>query len=271
MLDQSSSSGDGEPDGVHDQSEDCLSIGGAESCRSGSSWQNYGSIYISSKPVSRCSSQASLASRSGVAAAAEVETMLKEEQQRRTRLQLYVFTSRCIAHPVFTRYPTDVTHRQTKATEAQLATIKKSFETYLSGKSDIVADEAFTGAVEAYYQVFLGSEQLKALVDRGAVTLKDFREVFKKNIERRVGQLPDIEGVRKESIISSWLHKFDKLVTGGQVNEHGRIVGFITDATEVLPTKEQLYELLQSILEVKKYEHQILYNALQVRLSASYS
>ena len=30
-------------------------------------------------------------------------------------------------------------------------------------------------------------------------------------------------------------------------------------------TKEQLYDMFQNILSVKKYEHQILYNAMQVR------
>jgi hypothetical protein len=31
-------------------------------------------------------------------------------------------------------------------------------------------------------------------------------------------------------------------------------------------TKEQLYDLFQQILSVKKFEHQLLYNAMQVRL-----
>ena len=31
--------------------------------------------------------------------------------------------------------------------------------------------------------------------------------------------------------------------------------------------KEQLYDLFQQILNVKKFEHQLLYNAMQVRLS----
>ena len=32
--------------------------------------------------------------------------------------------------------------------------------------------------------------------------------------------------------------------------------------------KEQLYDLYQQILGVKKFEHQLLYNAMQVRLSS---
>ena len=33
--------------------------------------------------------------------------------------------------------------------------------------------------------------------------------------------------------------------------------------------KEQLYDLYQQILGVKKFEHQLLYNAMQVRFIAS--
>ena len=34
-------------------------------------------------------------------------------------------------------------------------------------------------------------------------------------------------------------------------------------------TKEQLYDLFQQILNVKKFEHQLLYNAMQVVIFAS--
>jgi hypothetical protein len=34
-------------------------------------------------------------------------------------------------------------------------------------------------------------------------------------------------------------------------------------------TKEQLYDLFQQILAVKKFEHQLLYNAMQVRMSVN--
>ena len=31
-------------------------------------------------------------------------------------------------------------------------------------------------------------------------------------------------------------------------------------------TKEQLYDLFQQILNIKKFEHQLLYNAMQVNI-----
>ena len=38
-----------------------------------------------------------------------------------------------------------------------------------------------------------------------------------------------------------------------------------------LMTKEQLYDLFQQILSVKKFEHQLLYNAMQVNISNTIS
>jgi len=38
--------------------------------------------------------------------------------------------------------------------------------------------------------------------------------------------------------------------------------------SEMILTKEQLYDMFQNILAIKKYEHQILYNAMQVRSAA---
>ena len=37
-----------------------------------------------------------------------------------------------------------------------------------------------------------------------------------------------------------------------------------------LMTKEQLYDLFQQILSVKKFEHQLLYNAMQVNIKSNF-
>ena len=36
--------------------------------------------------------------------------------------------------------------------------------------------------------------------------------------------------------------------------------------SEMVLSKEQLYDMFQNILNIKKFEHQLLYNALQVRI-----
>ena len=35
-------------------------------------------------------------------------------------------------------------------------------------------------------------------------------------------------------------------------------------------TKEQLFDLFQQVLNIKKFEHQLLYNAMQVRMNNLY-
>lgn len=44
----------------------------------------------------------------------EPERQLDEEQERKIRLQLYVFVVRCIAHPFNAKQPTDMARRQQK-------------------------------------------------------------------------------------------------------------------------------------------------------------
>lgn len=49
-----------------------------------------------------------------------------------------------------------------------------------------MADEAFQNAVQSYYDVFLKSERVVKMVQSGACSQYDFREVFRNNIEKRV-------------------------------------------------------------------------------------
>ena len=49
-----------------------------------------------------------------------------------------------------------------------------------------MADEAFQNAVQNYYDVFLKSERVVKMVQSGACSQYDFREVFRNNIEKRV-------------------------------------------------------------------------------------
>lgn len=49
-----------------------------------------------------------------------------------------------------------------------------------------MADEAFQNAVQSYYEVFLKSDRVLKIVQSGACSQHDFREVFRNNIEKRV-------------------------------------------------------------------------------------
>lgn len=102
------------------------------------------------------------------------------------------------------------------------------------------------------------------MVQSGGCSASDFREVFKKNIERRVRSLPEIDGLSKETVLSSWITKYDAIFKGEE--DHRRSQGRMpfSAVSELILSKEQLYEMFQQILGIKKFEHQLLYNACQV-------
>lgn len=60
------------------------------------------------------------------------------------------------------------------------------FQSFLKGDTQIMADEAFQNAVQSYYEVFLRSDRVLKIVQSGACSQHDFREVFRNNIEKRV-------------------------------------------------------------------------------------
>ncbi|KAG9345883.1 hypothetical protein JZ751_009039 [Albula glossodonta] len=63
---------------------------------------------------------------------------------------------------------------------------------------------------------FLKSERVARMVQSGGCSAYDFREVFKKNIERRVRSLPEIDGLSKETVLSSWIAKYDAIYRGDE-------------------------------------------------------
>ena len=194
----------------------------------------------------------------------EPELQLDEEQERRIRLQLYVFVVRCIAYPFNAKQPTDMARRQQKLNKQQLQLLKERFQAFLNGETQIVADEAFCNAVRSYYEVFLKSDRVARMVQSGGCSANDFREVFKKNIEKRVRSLPEIDGLSKETVLSSWIAKYDAIYRGEEdlCKQPNRMT--LSAVSELILSKEQLYEMFQQILGIKKLEHQLLYNACQL-------
>ncbi|XP_070150920.1 calcium-dependent secretion activator isoform X2 [Polyergus mexicanus] len=188
----------------------------------------------------------------------------REEEERKTRIQLYVFISRCIAYPFNAKQPMDMTRRQMKVTKQQLETICSRFQSFLKGETQIMADEAFHNAIQNYHDVFLKSDRVVRMVQSGACSQLDFREVFKKNIEKRVRSLPEIDGLSKETVLTSWLAKFDCILkgTGDEDTKRPSRMQQQSLNSELILSKEQLYDMFQQILGIKKFEHQLLFNAL---------
>uniref|UniRef100_A0A8C7CT13 Calcium-dependent secretion activator 1 n=1 Tax=Oncorhynchus kisutch TaxID=8019 RepID=A0A8C7CT13_ONCKI len=194
----------------------------------------------------------------------EEANLQKEEEERKKKLQLYVFVMRCIAYPFNAKQPTDMARRQQKITEQQLRQTNDRFKAFLNGDTQIVADEAFINAVQSYYEVFLKSDRVAKMVQSGGFSANDCREVFKRHIEKRVRSLPEIDGLSKETVLSSWMAKFDTIYRGDEDPRKAQQRMTASAASELILSKDQLYEMFQNILGIKKFEHQLLYNACQV-------
>ncbi|CAM4732306.1 unnamed protein product [Leuciscus chuanchicus] len=156
----------------------------------------------------------------------DLEKMQREEEERKKRLQLYVFVMRCIAYPFNAKQPTDMARRQQK--------------------------------------IFLKSDRVSRMVQSGGCSASDSREVFKKHIEKRVRSLPEIDGLSKETVLSSWMAKFDTIYRGEEDPRKQQQRMTASAASELILSKDQLYEMFQQILGIKKFEHQLLYNACQL-------
>ena len=188
----------------------------------------------------------------------------QEDEERKEKLQLYVFVLRCIAYPFNARQPTDMVRRHTRVSKQNLQQIRERFRGFLNGETKIASDEAFQNSVRACYDAFICTDRIAKMVASGGCSANDFREVFKSMIEKRVRNLPEISGLSKETVLSSWMAKFDAIYRGEEdIRKASRIS--TAAASELILSKEQLYEMFQTILGVKRYEHQILYNACQVR------
>ena len=187
-----------------------------------------------------------------------------DDDERKERLHLYVFVLRCIAYSFNAKQPTDMARRQAKVTKQNLEIIKHRFAAFLTGETKISSDEAFLNAVRAYYDIFICNERVWKMVASGGYSANDFREVFKGMIEKRVRSLPEIDGLSKETVLSAWMAKFDAIYRGEDNSRRGTSRIAATASSELILSKEQLYEMFQTILGIKKYEHQILYNACQV-------
>lgn len=90
---------------------------------------------------------------------------------------------------------------------------------------------------------------------------------FKKFIKFKdfLRSLPEIDGLSKETVLTSWMAKFDIILKGSGEEDSKRPSRMQQSLnSELILSKEQLFDMFQQILSVKKFEHQILYNALMV-------
>lgn len=87
-------------------------------------------------------------------------------------------------------------------------------QSFLRGETQIPKDEAFKECIESYLHVFLKSERVAQIVGGGALSQHDCREVFRHQSEKRIRQLPEIDGLSKDTVVTSWMAKYDALMKG---------------------------------------------------------
>ncbi|XP_041836239.1 calcium-dependent secretion activator 1 isoform X2 [Melanotaenia boesemani] len=261
MLDPSSS--EEESDGiVEEESKEAMAPQAGSRISPSRTSESSGGLAPSS---SRSSARPTSPSPSAVSEEKEdLEKLHREEEDRKKKLQLYVFVMRCVAYPFNAKQPTDMARRQQKITKQQLQQTKDRFQAFLNGDTQIVADEAFINAVQSYSEVFLKSDRVAKMVQSGGFSANDFREVFKRHIEKRVRSLPEIDGLSKETVLSSWMAKFDTIYRGDEDPRKAQQRMTASAASELILSKDQLYEMFQNILGIKKFEHQLLYQACQL-------
>uniref|UniRef100_A0A674ASG5 Calcium-dependent secretion activator 1-like n=1 Tax=Salmo trutta TaxID=8032 RepID=A0A674ASG5_SALTR len=187
----------------------------------------------------------------------EEANLQKEEEERKKKLQLYVFVMRCIAYPFNAKQPTDMARRQQKVSHPPTCPNKYHIFFHLS---------LLLKWYSCFQQcaVFLKSDRVAKMVQSGGFSANDCREVFKRHIEKRVRSLPEIDGLSKETVLSSWMAKFDTIYRGDEDPRKAQQRMTASAASELILSKDQLYEMFQNILGIKKFEHQLLYNACQL-------
>lgn len=209
----------------------------------------------------------------------------REEAERKIRLQLYVFVIRCISYPFNAKQPNDMTKRNVKVQKNQLESMIQKIQTFLKSDGIISStqpdDVMFASMVQFYYEIFLSSDRLESLVRGGGASFHDFKEVFRIMSRKRIKSLPEPEGSSKETLLNTFMSKYDALQrSGGDLEEFLKhstsslVSGSSASSrlakqqhnleSENILTKEQLFDMFQGVLIIKKFEHQLLFNALQV-------
>lgn len=206
----------------------------------------------------------------GKAVVCDSERADREEGERKTRLQLYVFVIRCISYPFNAKQPNDITRRSLKVQKSQFEQILTRFQNYVKEKCEGAAaaatpsEDEFHSAVQSYLQFVLQSERAQIMVKGGGVSLHDFREIFRLGIKKRIKSLPEPEGSTKEVIINSWMMRFECLLRGDEESKKPASSRYQQQqqanlTAETILTKDQLYEMFQGVLSIKKFEHQLLF------------
>lgn len=189
----------------------------------------------------------------------------EKDAMKRKRLQIYAFVARCIAYPFSAKYRYEMNYKPPKLTFVQLQLARERTLSFIQGDLKIPSDEAFLSVVTNFYEIVLKTDEITDIVNGPGWTMLDFLEVFKRNVQKRLALLPEIKGISKTVLLNNWMEKFE-LIFKGETDQRKLPLtpSSIFSSVDTKMTKDQLFDLFQKILHIKKHQHQILFNILQV-------
>ena len=192
----------------------------------------------------------------------------EQDAMKRKRLQIYAFVARCIAYPFSAKYRYEMNYKPPKLTSVQLQLARERFLSFIQGDLKIPSDEAFLTVVTSFYELVLKTDEITDIINGPGWTMLDFLEVFKRNVQKRLALLPEIKGISKTVLMNNWMEKFELIFRGESDQRKLPLTpSSIFNSVDTKMTKDQLFDLFQKILHVKKHQHQILFNILQVILA----
>ena len=65
-----------------------------------------------------------------------------------------------------------------------------------------------------FAEIFLKSERVTGVCVGGGLSFHDCREIFRHQIEKRIKTLPEIDGLSKDTVMTSWMAKYDAITKG---------------------------------------------------------
>lgn len=206
----------------------------------------------------------------------------QEDDNRKLRLQLYVFVLRCISYS-FNAKQTNANelHQQLKLKKLrkpQLEQIVQLHTRFIKTIHQAKLDDLHNCVHITFNRKFLSTERMKLFVESECCSHQDLRELFKQNAKQILKEAQQNNSINnnnnenlpanEEALINSWLIKFESIIRDDTDGADG--TSAITTIHQQQQqqqadiSKEQLYQMFQNILNIKKFEHQLLHNALQL-------
>ena len=193
-------------------------------------------------------------------------SLVPPDPSDKLHLKLYVLVARCIAYPFANDQHVDQSLSYPKrTTESQLIRLRHHCETMLANADDEKSDEAFLGAVEIFLKRVLTSVDVETIVRVGGWTTNNFSVVFANMAKRIISELELSANLTMERVLNVWMQNLNIGALDKEIVHRTTSNETTFSSVNVMMNTDQLYEMFQEVLGVKKVEHLSLFNMFQVR------